>query len=531
SAELVVHLVTPFDEGPLGERAYARMRGLWYACREVLGLSQPAHVVGVPADLPCSLPAARAGDLLAVQQAPDDGRGVFQTVLRRQHALLCLSAILAPAESPRRSGDGASGDGASADGASGDGEGGASTRASGGETVAVSRGGWSALDARWETASAPFRSEFVDETRIYQALLPEFDVFAHYPHAASPSLARACSAALPEFTRAAGWEARGGTTMSGFAVWEPGGGGDYRTLRRLVVLAAAAREAALGTWTWSSGDTAPPALALYLAQAAKMRLQGRVWSAGTTADRLRHRLDGTAKEIGGRLAQTGLLGAGPSSRLVNSVDADLAGRLAQLRTDSFHEQTVRMTIDDLRRNVEVAAANMRALTAREVIPTGYADPFGDDQRCAEHLLGVLADGAGYLRTAGRRAREVVRVCERLGVVSEPVDGAVFDLQLAGEDRLTLLDELADVYADLIRARQLLEELGVPRRRLPAETGLSARAWWGEVFHELESGLVATPYRDLLRAVLRHYRHNQVFRAIADRYSAGTWADPPGTPAE
>ncbi|MCK9896054.1 CATRA conflict system CASPASE/TPR repeat-associated protein [Frankia sp. AgB32] len=482
SAELVVHVFTPLDGGPLGERGYTLLRELWHAGREELGLSRPASAIDVPTELPPSVSAFAPGALLAVQQAPADGGGVFQSVLRRHQGLLCLSAVLAPGPDGR------------ADGFD-----------------------WAPLEARWERVSAPSHSDLLDETRIYQGLLPAFDVLEGYPHAATPELAAACAPALPRFDRAPGWESRGASTISGFAVWEPGAGADHRALRRLIVLGAADREASLGAWTWSAGDTAPAPLALYLAQAAKMRLQGRVWAGGRTAERLRRRLDGAATRLGDRLAAAGLLGVDRAPGAAGLVDPDLADGLARLRAEVFHEVSVRTTTEDLRRNVEIAAANMRALTHREVIPTGYADPFREDQECAEHLVGLLADAQAFLHGAGRRAREVARVCARLGVLVAPAAGAPVDVRLTGEDRLALLDELADVYADPVRARRLVIDLGAPRRHLPVPEGHSPRDWWAEVLHELESGLVATPVRGVLRAALASYPHNVTFRAIAARY--------------
>ncbi|MCM3884386.1 CATRA conflict system CASPASE/TPR repeat-associated protein [Frankia sp. R82] len=506
SAELVVHVYAPFDGGPLGERGYGLLRGLWYACRTEFGLTSPATAVHVLTELPTSWRELPGRSLVAVQQAPGDGGGVFQTVLRRDHGLLGLSAVLAP------------------------------TAAAAGTDVGTgqrpSGSDWSPLDARWERASAPWRSELLDEARIYQGLLPAFDALAHYPHAASGALARAIAPALPAFPRAVDWESRGVSTLSGFAVWEPGAGEDRRTQRRLVILAAAAREAGLGAWTWSAGDTAAPPLARYLAQAAKLRLQDRLWSRGTVAQSLRRRLDDASTQLGGYLTETALPAA-----VASSPAHDGGARVASLRVDLLRAVTVRTTVADLRRNVEVATANMRALTRREVIPTGYADPFSDDLQYAEHLAGLLADGEAYLRTASRRARELLRVCADLGLLPAAVPAAEtalglpasppsvrFDLALSDEDRLILLDELAMVFAEPTAARQFVADVGAPRPSLPAFEGLSPRVWWGEVFHLLDHGIVAAPYRDLLRAALRRYPHNTAFLAVAARYRV-----PPSAP--
>ncbi len=478
SAELIVHVFTPLDDGPLGQRGYTLLRDLWYAGRDELGLSCPASAIDVPTDLPPSVSALAPGALLAVQQAPADGGGVFQSVLRRDQRLLCLSAVLAPAGALD----------------------------------------WAPLEARWERVCAPWRSTLLDETRIYQGLLPGFDVLEGYPHAATAALAAACAPALPRFDRAPGWDTRGASTISGFAVWEPGAGADHRALRRLLVLGAADRETSLGAWTWSAGDAAPAPLTRYLAQAAKVRFQARVWAGGRSAERLRRRLDGAATELGARLAAAGLLGLDRATGAASLDDPELAECLARLRADVFHEVSVRTTTEDLRRNVEIAAANMRALTRGEVIPTGYADPFRDDQDFARHLAGLFVDAQAFLHGAARRAREVARVCVRLGVeVTPAVGGGPLDVRLAGEDRLALLDELAEVYADPARARALVVGLGAPNRHLPVPEGHSPRDWWTEVLHELESGLVATPVRGLLRAALRTYPHNATFRAVAARY--------------
>ncbi|MBL7488596.1 hypothetical protein I6A62_10970 [Frankia sp. AgW1.1] len=481
--ELVVHLFAPAGDSRAAERGYDQLRRVWYASRKALGVHAAALGLRVPADLPDSAADLMGPgpltdhEIVASQQGPADV-GVFQTVLRRQHGLLCLSAILAPFP------------GAEVD--------------------------WPDLDARWDEARGAPRSELVDEARIYQGLVPSFDVFAHYPHSATAGLALRCAAELPTFDRAAGWESRGASTISGFAVWEPAAGDDYRPLRRLMIIASAAREAALGGWVWSVGGTAAPPVQLYLAQAAKLRLQGRIWSAGATAaDQLRRRLDTGARQLGSGLAEAGLLGAGPTASTAPT-DSTVAQRLAQLRADVFHEASARTSVLDLERNVRIAAANMRALTAATVIPTGLADPFEQDQQCAQHLLDLLGDGGALLKSAGVRARAAVRVAEQAGLTTS--GGAPADDQaLAGDDRLTFLDELSEAYADTLDAYRLLEKLGVPRRRLPVAGGLNPRNWWGEVFRELESGLVAAPFRGLLGAALVDYRHNRQFLDLAERY--------------
>ncbi|WP_322755512.1 CATRA conflict system CASPASE/TPR repeat-associated protein [Frankia sp. Cas3] len=478
AAELVVHLIAPTGDTGRAEYGYGHLRRIWYACRDVLGVAAAAPGLGVPTDLPDS-PADLKGagapiveQIVASQQA--DGPGVFQTVLRRQRGLFCLSAILAPRP---------------------------------GEEV-----GWSELDARWDEAGTASRSDFVDQTRIYQGLLPRFNVLSGYPQAASAELVGEYASELPSFDRADGWEHRGATTLEGFALWEPGAGGDDRALRRLLVIADAQREAALGAWTWSSGGTAPPSLQLYLAEAAKMRLQARVWAAGTAAvERLRRGLDDGARQLGGGLAEAGLLGTdGAEAASV------LARPLAQLRADVFYETVTRTSLLDVERNVRIVEANMRSLTASTVIPTGLADPFADDQRCARHLADLLADSAAFLSSAGARARAAVDAAERAGLAAS-VEAPMADLPITGEDRLMFLDELAELYVDPRLACQLAERVGVPRRRLPFAVGMSPRTWWGEVLRELESGLVPSPLRGLLGAALEDYRHNPRFLDLASRY--------------
>ncbi|WP_163550166.1 CATRA conflict system CASPASE/TPR repeat-associated protein [Candidatus Frankia nodulisporulans] len=374
--------------------------------------------------------------------------------------------------------------------------------------------GWAAMDARWERVIAPWQSELLDEARIYQGLLPTLDVPAHYPHAAGADLARAVTPALPVFPRAVGWESRGASTLSGCVVWEPAAGHDHGTRRRLLVLAGAAREASLGAWTWSSGDTAAPPLALYLAQAAKPRLQGRLWSDGTATQALRRHLDDTSARL--------------ASELITAVDTDTAGSAAAADVDAAGGDRDRRAAA-LRRNVEVAATNLRALTSRDVIPTGHLDPFEGDLLYARYLAELLTDGEAYLRTAQRRAREVLHVYAPLVPAPAPpaptprVGSAAsapavrLDLPLSGEDRLILLDELAVVFAEPTEARQFVADIGVPRGSQPVLADHSPRVWWGEVFHLLAHGIVGTPYRALLVAALRHRPYNETFRAVAQRY--------------
>jgi acyl carrier protein len=89
--ELAVHVYAPMH-GPHAEQTYAFFRRVWALWRSTLGADAPIAAFGIP-----DMPPARHTDV--VGNGPDaaqesSGPGVCQTILRREHDVLCLSGVI-----------------------------------------------------------------------------------------------------------------------------------------------------------------------------------------------------------------------------------------------------------------------------------------------------------------------------------------------------------------------------------------------------------------------------------------------------
>jgi TIR domain/Effector-associated domain 1 len=110
-------------------------------------------------------------------------------------------------------------------------------------------------------------------------------------------------------------------------------------------------------------------------------------------------------------------------------------------------------------------------------------------------------------------------------------GHVTDITLDRQERLDLLDAVANAYRGEAAATIVLNQIGFPRARRPSWQGLNPEQWWGMVFEEFDNGIIPAPYRRLLAAAARRFPGNQFFQRLASRHGvapggSGPWAQPP-----
>ncbi|OHV32267.1 MULTISPECIES: CATRA conflict system CASPASE/TPR repeat-associated protein [Pseudofrankia] len=363
-AELVVHLFAPAD-GPRAEAAYAHLLSVWERCRDHLGMRHPAPGLRLATRPPAALGRA-TGDLAAVDGG---GEGVYQALLRRDHDLVRLSAVLAPA-----AGAGAF--------------------------------DWTPLDALWSRAVGPLSTDLVGAVRIYQGHVRRRADDGQVT--VSEALARGCRHALPPSEGGRpGWEERGVTTGSGFGVWELGEGDDLRIERQIVVLAAAERDHALSAYTWTRTDQSLPYLVGYLANAAKVRYQYRVWSDAPSVAALRERAATDVTELRRRLMS-------PRADVASGADPAEAVLTDRLLVHLDLLVAARADRDDMRESVEIAVSNIREMLREDRSPEDGPGLFAEDLRLATYLTEQLGRDRFFLTTAVDRVKSTLRTARRLG---------------------------------------------------------------------------------------------------------------------
>jgi hypothetical protein len=386
SKALAVHVFLRAT-GSAGEAAYPHVRALWSACQDALGMCDAVTSFGLPVALPEEWTDALGSGLLAACKGP--GSGIEQAVMRREHDVFCLGVVLAP------------------------------------EPVAGVT--WRQLDQRWTSAVAGISPlAALGWARVYLAVL-EAD---HDPGRAkrqgpgggpaevagvsSPSLASVSQAVRTATAVAAdardGWWRRRSATTQGFSVWEASSQNDARVERRLVVVAPRKQEAVLDAWAWTRGDGDLPSFGRYLLHAAKIRYELRVHAGGDALRRLRRQADERVDELLnllGREDETGNVPASgeqltaASARLlaVQAGSAGLVHAVTQLR--------------EMRRTVEIAAANMAAVLGSDASDSQVADansgPLAEDLALAAWFSEQLDDDALYLEAARERTLDVATV--------------------------------------------------------------------------------------------------------------------------
>ncbi|MBL7496016.1 hypothetical protein I6A84_42395 [Frankia sp. CNm7] len=470
--ELVAYLFAPVD-GPRAEGAYDHLRAVWTACRERLDMTRAVRGTDTPATLP-ALSGLGHRRVLAAQESPAEG--IFQAVLRREHDLLCLSVMLAP-------------------------------------PAMAPVWDWAALDAAWLATAGEPPPSLVGAARVYQGRLDETDESS----GSSPDRAPAFAAALPEDLRAGAWGHHGVTTGSGLAVWEVGDRRDDRLERRFVVIAGAASDWDLSTWTWTRDDDVLPTLPSYLGHAAKVRYQWRIWEGGEPVRALHARAEARLRRLtGGPNDDVGRSGAADRGDRPRGAGAN-AAVVDDLRRDLLDLSTMSSRLVAMRQSVIIATANMSKILDADRTITRRDDPFGDDLAFAEHMTAQLEADAVFVAAAADRARAAIAHADesRGRSASAATEGG--DVRLTPGDRQQLCDELAEIFGSGPTASQLLEQVGFPRTRHVSPVGLSPRSWWDETLRDLERGAIADPYRWILGAALRGYPYNRVFGALAGKH--------------
>ncbi|WP_158854841.1 CATRA conflict system CASPASE/TPR repeat-associated protein [Saccharothrix deserti] len=258
---LVVHLFVAADSEHRADDL-ARLRSTWQACGSALGMTGRVPDIDLDPKAGWDDDGTRSTGLLAARTRP--GSGVCQAVLRREHDVFCLSAVLEPD---------------SAEGV-----------------------GWAELDRRWSAAAGGSWPGVLGVARLFLARTAD--------SAAVPEAVRTGVPADPAAPLA--WRERGITVPQGFAVWEASSRVDTRPERRLVVLAAEDRDVELSAWTWLGAGLELPPLAKYLLHAAKMRYQLRVWKAAEGVGNLRREADTIIQRLLAAVGPTWEPGRGPS---------------------------------------------------------------------------------------------------------------------------------------------------------------------------------------------------------------------------
>ncbi|WP_239340551.1 CATRA conflict system CASPASE/TPR repeat-associated protein [Frankia sp. CiP3] len=477
--ELAVHVYAPV-RGPHSERAYAFLCEVWARWRSTLGADAPIAAFGIP-DLPSANRTDVVGNGLVVAQE-SSGPGVCQTILQREHDVLCLSGMIAPLSSDEVS--------------------------------------WADLDRSWTQVCGAVPEGLLGIARLYLAKLGGD---RQQRVAATARLARSWRADLPAAPAVHDFDGRGVTTRAGFAVWEVGSRDDTRLERRIVVVAPPDRDAELSAWVWSRGDDALTPFAWYLLHAAKLRYHLRVWASGEELRERRRQLDSEVDTLDALIAAGEGAWAGPRG-------GEGAGPLGEhvLRVEAAAARLARATayVRDMRRSVAIAASNLETRAARDVDPAVRRCLFADDRDLAAWFARQLADDESYLDEAygrasliGGLARSVL--ARQAGARSSAThNGSAEDAvpsPLSPAERDTLVRALARAFPSDALAHRVLHTLGIPSERRRSATDSTPLAAWSETLHDLDNGIVADPYPRLLRAALGDFPHNPTFRELGAHF--------------
>ncbi len=374
---LVVHLFVAAD----GEHRVADHRYLltmWQACGATLGMREA--IPGLAKD-----PRQNQGivtdqqGVLAGRSRP--GPGMHQAVLRREHDTLCLTVMREPAP---------------ADGI-----------------------GWTELDRDWTDVAGQPSPGVIGSARLFLARL--VDPGAPAPE---PGLAAAVRQRCPADPAAApAWWQRGVVVAQGFAVWEASTPEDGRIQRRIIVVAANDRDPELSAWTWAAGDQELTRFARYLLHAAKLRYQRRVWGDGQGFRQVRQEADRTVRRLLGMVAPQQQRRRDPSQAELLEASRELA--LLQARELGLVQTST--SLREMRRTVDIAAANLTALTGDDQLNGRFAD----DRSLAAWFGQQLDDDATYLEAARERATQVGAVIDQLVQRGQQRRQERFNLGLTG----------------------------------------------------------------------------------------------------
>jgi hypothetical protein len=359
--------------GPDREHAYVRLRGLWSACGDRLGMSEPIAALELPAELPASPVPAGDPRPLAARKRP--GPGICQALVLRTHDVVTLLVLQAPQPSSGMS--------------------------------------WQQLDQLWSAVAADAPPGAVlGDALLYLAVLTDApDTGAaggpgqgdaagaagrDIVSSAEPSV-RAALPASPDAREQ--WWRRGSQTQQGFALWEASAALDSRLERKIAVIAGQKQEADLDHWVWTRGDAALPPFGRYLLHTAKVRYELRV-HAGQQVRELRNDADAEVSNLLHLLAAENEPGGVPESEegLIAA-----STRLLQVQAGSAGLVTAVTRLREMRRTVQIAGANMAAALGPSSAETGL---LADDRALADWFAQQLDDDLVYLEAARERTRDV-----------------------------------------------------------------------------------------------------------------------------
>jgi len=350
---LVVHLFVAAN-GPRPDADREYLRTVWARCAAGFGMTE--SITGLAPD-----PDLDAGTgLLAGRKRPEPGGPYVQEMLvRREHDTFCLTVMREPP----------------------------------GET-------WSRLDQEWSDTLDGLTATpgVIGSAQLYLARLVD-------PGAPDPAaLGAAVRARLPDQPEAGQWW-RSGITVRDFAVWEASAPADGRDLRRIVVVAATDQDPELSAWTWVVGARELPRFGRYLLHGAKLRYQRRVWAAEEAWLR-QARKDADAAVS--RLLKVVLPGPGAGEPSEDEL-AEASRQIVALQADEVGLVRTMTSLREMRRTVEIATANLTALSGSSSL-NGL---FADDRELGGWFGQQLADDETYLEAARERAGQVATLTDQL----------------------------------------------------------------------------------------------------------------------
>ncbi|WP_283097378.1 CATRA conflict system CASPASE/TPR repeat-associated protein [Frankia umida] len=252
-----------------------------------------------------------------------------------------------------------------------------------------------------------------------------------------------------------GWWRHPANVPGGITLWETAATtDDARISRRMVAVAPEPAENDLYRWVWTSGipDLAP--FARYLMHTARLRHQLRVFGDGREFRAIHSEVDAAVSNL-------------LRLHLANPPVSDIAvltgarARLAEVQAGTAGLVAVSTRLREIARTVEIANANVAALTARAGLPDGPPGLFGDDRDLAEWLIDRLGDEQLYLDAARERAREVAEVT---GVLLDQRFDERLEDSRRRQDRMTLLQ--TSVLGALLMALGAIQALGYQLRVVP-----------------------------------------------------------------
>lgn len=253
-------------------------------------------------------------------------------------------------------------------------------------TLTGSGSGWSELYQEWSSATGDIQlGALIGVAFVYTALTDDI------------------AAALPAHIRPPrGWADTAVTTRDGLTIWDLTPPGSAELARHVAVTASPGHDEDLGRWVWQAG-LAP--FVRYLINAAKVRYQTRVLRADQLGlQRQRRHAAGTLARL--RPVLTDARTAG-TDELVEA-----QRQLAVLQADEAGLVDALISVQTMRRTVQINAANIAAIAGTATAPDARNHVFSHDRAAADALDQDLDDQATYLDAASRRAQYFAAVAER-----------------------------------------------------------------------------------------------------------------------